>query len=109
MGPAVDLTETLAVFWPFCVLLAKGLKADVMHFADETAVPATEITHVAVYEEIVGLHIVRPAVQLVITPAEPLAMNDEAADKKLLHGACVQVLHTVKLHVTLEYGAHGLA
>ena len=36
-------------------------------------------------------------------------MNDETTNKKLLHGACIHVLHTVKLHVTLEYGAHGLA
>ena len=62
MAPVVDLTETLTVLWTFCVLLAKGLKADVVYLTDETTVPATEITHVAIYKEIVGLHIVRPAI-----------------------------------------------
>ena len=53
-----------------------------MYLAHTRAVPASEIPHVVVYKEVVGLHIVCPTVQFVITPAIPLAMNDKARDKE---------------------------
>ena len=79
-----------------------------MYLSYTADVPSSEITHVIIYEEIVGLHIVCPAVRLTVAPSVTLPVYDKAAYEKLLHCARHHLVHTVQLHVALQYGAHGL-
>ena len=90
-------------------LLAQLAKADVMHLTKATDVPASEVSHVVVDEEIVRLHIVSPTVFLAVPPAIALAVYNETTDKKLFHRTCVNLVHAVELTVALEYSAHCLA
>ena len=90
-------------------LFAKGLKADVVYLSYAGTVPTSEVSHIVVDKEIVRLHIVCPAVQLVISPTIPLTMYYEATYQVLFHRPGIYLAHSVGLHIALEYGTHRLA
>ena len=90
-------------------LLTQLSKADIMNLTKTTYVPTTEVTHVVVDEEIVGLYIVCPAIFLAVTPAIALTVDDKSTDKELFHRAGVYLAHAVQLTVTLQDSAHRLA
>ena len=108
-GMTVNLLQSLVIIWRLGKLAAKVTKRNVMYLSKHRAVPSSWVSHVGVYEEVVRLNVVCPAVKAVILPACVLAVNAKAGDKELLHRACQQSIHAVKLHVVLQNGAHGLA
>ena len=81
----------------------------IMDLAQAAHVPSPEIPHVRINEEIVGLHIVGPAVQRVVAPSVPFPVYDKAGDKEFLHAPCVHLPHPVACHVVLKHRAHRLA
>ena len=92
---SVYFRKSLVVLGRLGKLLAQIAKVNVVYLTHETTVPSTEVTHIIVDEEIVGLHIVSPALHLVIAPAVPLAMNHHAANKILLHASGIEFRHAV--------------
>ena len=66
-------------------LFAQLAETHVMYFSEASNVPASEVAHIVVDKEIVGLHIVSPAILLVVSPSVTLAVYDEAAYQELFH------------------------
>ena len=81
---------------------------DVMHLTQATHVPTTEIPHIVVYEEIVRVHVVRPAIQPTSSPSILFLIDSSTAYQELFHGSCIQFRLSVQLSVTLQHHAHGL-
>ena len=81
----VDFRKTVVVLRGFGKPLAEGKETDVVNFADDGFITATEVTHIAVYDGIICLHRVNPAIQFVILPAVPQFVLNISGDKKLLH------------------------
>ena len=81
---------------------------NVMHLTQTTHVPTTEIPHIVVYEEIVRVHIVRPAIQPSPSPSILLLIDGSTAYQELFHGSGIQFRLSVQLSVTLQHHAHGL-
>ena len=107
----IDASQLLIVFGGLGKLLCQLSERYLMYFANHRTVPSSEVAHVAVDEEVVWLHIVRPTVHLIImaVPSEPLTMYHEATDKELFKAASMYLTHPVHLHDTLQDGAHRLA
>ena len=102
----VDFCQTCIIVGRLGKLLAYLPETDIVYLTNKRTVPCTEVTHVVVDEEIVGLHIVSPAFHLVIAPAIPLAMCHHATYQILLHTSGIEFRHTVQLHVVLQHGTH---
>ena len=66
-------------------LFAQLAETHVMYFSEASNVPASEVAHIVVDKEIVGLHIVSPAILLAVSPSVTLAVYDEAAYQELFH------------------------
>ena len=75
----IDVGKTLIVLGTPGKLTYQVNKTHVVHLSNARAIPSAEVAHIAVDEEVVRLHIVRPAVKLAVAPAVPLAMNNETA------------------------------
>ena len=75
----------------------------VMHLTDHADIPSAEVPHVGINEEIVRLHIIRPAIQHLVSPAIPFTVYGESADEKLFHGTGIHLAHVVHLHGALQY------
>ena len=82
---------------------------NVMHLAQTTHVPTTEIPHIIIYEEIVRVHVVRPAIQPTSSPSILFLIDSSTAYQELFHGSCIQFGLSVQLSATLQHHAHGLA
>ena len=82
---------------------------NIMHLTQTTHVPTTEIPHIVVYEEIVRVHIVRPAIQPTSSPSILFLIDGSTAYQELFHGSGIQFRLSVQLSVALQHHAHGLA
>ena len=103
---SVDFCQTCIIVGGLGKLLAYLPETDIVYLTNKRTVPCTEVTHVVVDEEIVGLHIVSPALHLVIAPTVPLTMCHHAAYQILLHTSGIEFRHAVQLHVVLQHGTH---
>ena len=109
LGILVYLGQSVIVGLAVGKASAQVLKRDVVYLAQATAIPTSKVPHVVVDEEIVGLHIVRPTVQLVFSPTVPLPLYHKSRYEELFHAPRVYLGHAVQLHVALQHGTHGFA